>query len=169
MHAMSRQRCIITIALVVSLIFVGLLSLRVRRDRLAVQGPIYTVSQVEEGLDHHPAAWVGQVVRVRAVLVAGTSTCPATAACPPHPINLLVANLSETLFSALEIQVGAEESWLQALQRVPLISALLPPKPSIGAAGVYQIQLERVSLGFTCFIGRCYRGILLGSSPAAPS
>jgi hypothetical protein len=58
---------------------------------------------------------------------------------------------------------------LEALERVPLLSALVPRRPVPGADGVYQLRLVAVRQGFTCFRNRCYRGILLGPLPSIAS
>jgi hypothetical protein len=157
-------------ALAAGLILIcGLLGLRVVGDRPEAQSAIYTLPQVEDGLDHHPAAWVGKALRVRATLTAANVSCTSTVPCRPHPIYLLVNTLSDSLFTALEIQAGAADRWMQALERIPLLGALVPRRPAPGGDGVYQLRLVPVSQGFTCFRNRCYRGILLGPMPSVPS
>src|SRR5689334_1195631 len=96
-HSMSRKLGVTTLVLVVILMLFGLLGLRIRQDLQEANGPIYTLSQVEDGLDHHPEALVGKVVRVRASIISMTSACrPSATTCSANTFYLLVNTLSDS-------------------------------------------------------------------------
>src|SRR5579864_4507850 len=107
--------------------------------RTLATGTVYTVAQVEAGLQHHPRTWVGRTVLIRGLL----RYCPPASLCPAEPALLdpdagpndgllAYANGTSWLISILEKLPFAD--------RLPFFSSPLVHR--FGGLGVYRVRLQ---------------------------
>jgi len=101
----------------------------------AAAPPIYTVAQVQRGVQHDPRAWTERTVRVRAM--AGTRYCADRAG------RHCVVEIGDagSLDTPAPLALGTEDAVLSVLRRLPVVGASVPG-PQILQAGrtvVYRI------------------------------
>ncbi len=162
------------VALVAGLVVVGFPGTQVIGDRLGLDRPVYSLAQVEHGLRHQPAAWVGKAVRVRARISLLASPCT---------LILGGCGLSPTSYYALEdvaagsnrfpvfavpplvLQLGAEDPLYQTLQQIPVLQNLVPGPPLLQAEQVTTVRLEPSAQKIACGVVLCYQALLLGPPP----
>lgn len=104
---------------------------------------VSTVANLADHLAAHPAPWVGQVVRVRAVAVV----MPVWVLHGRDPARRLVSLLVDPEGRhSLPLVLGPEDWLLAALRRLPLVGALIPPLQARvwGEPEVYRIMVEAV-------------------------
>ena len=127
---------------------------------LVAAAPIYSVSQLDAGLRHHPAALVGHLVRVRGVV----GFCPVRIGCPPNMPPILndhLGVLSPEPPLQLDYGSGDGGSLLSRLRGLPLLGVLVPARAPLvdGYQGVLRVRIEPVPL-YACFERLCYEGVL---------
>lgn len=110
--------------------------------RVAVsESAVYTVAQVEAGLAHRPAAWVGRTILVRGIAypMAG-STCPNT---NPYCDGIALADeaAASPNASTLTITGRPADAWA-FLRRVPVLGrlAMAPRDPAWGRPATYRVR-----------------------------
>jgi len=99
--------------------------------------PIYTVAQVQRGVQHDPRAWTGRTVRVRAV--SGTQYCADRAG------RHCVVEIGDagSLDTPAPLALGTEDAVLSVLRRLPLVGSTMPGPQVLhtGRTAVYRIAV----------------------------
>jgi hypothetical protein len=133
-------------------------------------GAVYTVAQLQGRLAHHPGAWVGWAVRVRAL----AEPCPAWGS--PHgplhcrePEPVLVDPAGTDLADPLPLVVGPGSPLLAALRRLPLAGGWVPalPSPAWDVLNTYRVRLQAAP-GSNCDAATCFAALLLDVTPGTP-
>ncbi len=138
----------------VAIIAGALVVAQVVADGLVQSGPVYTVAQVQTGLQRAPRSWVGRTVRIRAIL-----RCCQLAPSPAPPA-LLDADGSSA--DALLAYWHGANPLLDIVRRLPLLSSLV--RHSYGQMSVYRVQLQPgAQLG--CGYRTCYSAFLVDGGP----
>jgi hypothetical protein len=126
--------------------------------------PVYSVSQLDAILQHHPASVVGHVIGVRGVV----GFCPVRAGCPAN-IPPIISEKLGVPSPDPPLQLGFEpgNSLLANLRDLPVLGAFVPrPKRLVdGYAGVVRVRIE-AEPPFACFERLCFEGVL--QNTAAP-
>jgi len=98
---------------------------------------IYTVAQVQRGVQHDPRAWTGRIVRVRAV--SGTRYCADRAG------RHCVVEIGDTgsLDTPAPLALEAEDTVLALLRQLPLVGSTMPGPQVLhtGRTTVYRIAV----------------------------
>jgi len=99
--------------------------------------PIYTVAQVQRGVQHNPRAWTGRTVRVRAV--SGTRYC--TDRVGRHCV--VEIGDAGSLDTPAPLALGAEDTVLALLRQLPLVGSTMPGPQVLhtGRTAVYRIAV----------------------------
>jgi hypothetical protein len=136
----------------VLLILAVLLLLRSSSNAARPAGPVYTVSQVEQGLAGHPTRWLNRRLWLHAYLVEG---CDLEAGClgigPDWP-PLRAADTADTPPAkslTVDIQYSlmfhSSNPLVALLQDVPLLNRLAPRRLVPGHQGYYQVLIHRLA------------------------
>lgn len=127
-----------------------------------VDSPTYSLAQVEAGLRHHPFAWVGRTIRLKAIVTWQPLDCPSG----PAPVCQTVSPL--TVYSSQILLVHPEpDPFLDRLRSLSALGPLLPrPQPLVGR-GIFRVRLQPAPAGSPCGPQPCYWAILpdAGSPP----
>jgi hypothetical protein len=106
-------------------------------------GRVYSVAQVQAGLDHTPERWVGRTVLVYGVVIG----CPPGYPCPWPGARLGLASSSRVpLAQALPLDWEPHDPWLMALRHVPLLSHLVPAPQALYMEGPADYRVRLVSV-----------------------
>ncbi len=128
---------------------------------------IYTVAQVQRGIQHDPRAWTGRIVRVRAV--SGTRYCADRAG--RHCV--VEVGDAGSLDTPAPLALGAEEAVLTLLRQLPLVGSTMP-EPQVLHAGRTVVYRIAVLFRPVCAVRPCSdagypatRLVLVDAAPAA--
>jgi hypothetical protein len=128
--------------------------------RRPVQGPVYSVAQVEAQLARAPERWVGRTVRVSGVAwpCLGWAYRPCLIHVP------LLADADARVGLALARQTA--HPLLAVVQALPLVGRLVPPEqaPRWGVLASYRVQIRAVPRA-ACTYWPCYEALLLDTRP----
>jgi hypothetical protein len=106
-------------------------------------GRVYSVAQVQAGLDHNPERWVRRTVLVSGVVIG----CPPGYPCPSPGARLgLASSSSGPLAQALPLDCEPQDPWLMALRHVPLLSHLVPAPQALYMEGPADYRVRLVSV-----------------------
>jgi hypothetical protein len=161
-------------AVIAGLVLVGVLGILVLRDRLGLESPVYSLAQVENGLRHHPGAWVGKAIRVRARLTVLATPCALIdGGCGLAPASYYAldggasgsSRFPDFSVPPLVLEVGAEDPLYARLQQIPVLKDLVPRPPRLQAVEVMMVRLAPSSPPLACGVSLCYHAVLLDPPP----
>jgi hypothetical protein len=174
MEAMSAKTKLGVGAVIAGLVLIGVLGTPVLRDWLRLDSPVYSLAQVEDGLRHHPGAWMGKVTRVRARLTMLAAPCALIdGGCGLAPASYYAldggaagsSRFPGTGVLPLVLEVGAEDPLYARLQQIPVLKDLAPRPPRLQAVAVMMVRLEPSSPQLACWVSLCYHAVLVGPPP----
>jgi hypothetical protein len=119
-------------------------------------GAVYSVQEVQLGLAHDPAAWLGRTLRVRGMVYSASCSCRDRA---PSLFDRDGASM-------LHVAGWEPDPLLAALRRLPLVGGLVPG-PQVARGGVlatYRVRLLAAPAA-TCDAVPCYQAMLLDAAP----
>jgi hypothetical protein len=130
-------------------------------------GSLYTVAQLRERLAANPRAWVGRVVRVRAIAYGCWALGgPGNAKC-----RIWRPSLIDRIGQAdpLALSWAPPNPLLATLRQLPLVGDLLPPPQGTDwdVPAVYRVRIRVVAAG-QCGAAACYQALLVDAAPDAP-
>jgi hypothetical protein len=163
-------------AVIAGLVLAGVPGIRILSDWLGLDSPVYPVAQVEEGLRHHPSAWAGRTIRVRARLSLLAAPCALMyGGCGLMPARYYAldtgaagsARSPDSTVPPLVLDIGAEDPLYTWLRHIPVLRDLAPSPPRLQAIQVTIVRLEPLSPPIACALPLCYHALLLGPPPTA--
>jgi hypothetical protein len=135
----------------------------------SASAPVYSVATVQAALIRSPGAWIGHIVRVRAVAhdPCVTRMRGANSTCISWRPALLDPSASGAK-AALPLRGASRPPLLAALGRLPLVSPRVPAPQAIrwGALATYLVRL-RAAPPTVCGTPRCYEALLLDAAPGS--
>jgi hypothetical protein len=155
-----RRRLLIPLCLALTAILVLGVAVLALGSLDRVNGPTYTLAQVEAGLRRHPSAWVGRTIRLEAVVTSQPLGCPSG----PSLVCQIVSPL--TVYSSDILLVSPEpDPFLDRLRALPAIGPLLPgPQPSSGD-GTFRVTIRAAPTGYLCPRRPCFEAVLPDAGP----
>jgi hypothetical protein len=124
------------------------------------QDPVYSVEELQLGLQHDPGRWVGRTVRVRGVAwpCHGWATGPCLAGSPVLTDPQTAAGLALARQPADPISA--------VVRAVPLVGGLVLPRqtPHWGVLAPYRVRIRAVPAA-SCRYWPCYAALLPDAAP----
>jgi hypothetical protein len=131
---------------------------------IAADRPLYSVTELQWQLAHHPQGWIG-----RAVLVQGSAGSYHTWS-PPDSIVLRITLRDPgappgTL--SLPLAWGNPDPLRASLRHLPLIGRLAPQPQVVrwGTLTTYRVRLRAAPAGGSCSFLPCFEAVLLDAAP----
>jgi hypothetical protein len=183
-----RQRLLIFLVLTAALAFgVAILALS---SLGRVDGPTYTLAQVEAGLELQPKEWLGKTIRLRAFVFAVPMPCLQVGTGQCGTADLLLDNLSRlpvspTLSAPQQADGRSSTSvrtddpaagqplllrpesdrLLDGLRGIPGLGRLLPGPQSLDG-GTLRVTIESTATSYLCPKGPCFEAALHDARPS---
>jgi hypothetical protein len=119
-------------------------------------GAVYSVQEVQMGLEHYPAAWLGRAVRVRGMVYS------ADCSCRDRSPSLLDRDGT----GMLPVAGWEPDPLLAALRRLPLVGGLVAGPRALrrGALATYRVRPQAAPAPL-CDATPCYAVVLLEAAP----
>lgn len=166
---MRRILAIVAVALVLVVITVAGVIVTRRDD-----GPVYSVAQVQAGLQQHPRQWFGKTIRVHGwlggYLLRGGEPFEYRLQQDRFDIGSGITD-PESVAGPFAFVLGSAQPspLLTWLRRAPFLDRVIPDHGADGTQdATYRVRIVDASADPGCPLRPCYRAILLDPPPLPP-
>jgi len=112
---------------------------------VGLDGPVYTVAQVRDGLGRAPARWAGHTIQIRGILQSSpTWPCAFTGGSCAAAETQLTDYVGTPGAAVLTVAITPAEPLVRWLRRLPLLGPIFPSQTlHWGTVAIYRVAMRR--------------------------